>query len=159
MTRVTPAFGDVSAERRAGEAVNRIGQVVFARVPEAREISSPLIGWIAAPQQLASHLVREADQERFGKRRIGEQHGDEVGVRNRAQTRYEPVAIVGIERFVHRPIHSRCSHDRRNAQVVEPVRREPIGDLGQARFRIFGHSEARCDGAKQSRCRQVEPRS
>src|SRR5438309_9228472 len=29
-----------------------------------------------------------------------------------AQTRYEPVAIVGIERFVHRPIHSRCSHDR-----------------------------------------------
>ena len=151
-----PTVGlQVGAQRRGGRwAVEQMEvgfQLVLVVVPEPAEIGAALVGGVAAPQQLAAHLVRQARQEGFGEGGVGLQQGDEVGLADRAQARHQPIAAIGVQRLVHRAVEPGGGHDRLDAAVDEPVLRQPGRAAHQAPLHVGGHGGRRIDGLQQ-RC-------
>ncbi len=93
---------DVGGERGLRETVDGLSELVGGFIPEAFEVGAARwVGGVAAPEELASHLVAEADEEGLGEAGVGFEEGDEVGLGDGAEAGDEPVAVVGIEGLVH----------------------------------------------------------
>ena len=89
----------VLPERR-GPLVDRAdvaaaGSAGAADVPEAAEVGAALVGRVAVPQQLAGHLVVEADQERLDEAPVGREQRDGVGRGHLVQPGQQPLARRG----------------------------------------------------------------
>ena len=102
----------VGAERAAGRpAVDRrdVGAAI-GPVPEAAQRRAALVGREAAPQQLAVHLVVQADEQRFDEARVGLEQRDRV-VRDLADAGQEALGRERGQVFVHRRVDLGCGED------------------------------------------------
>ena len=118
--------------------------------PERREVRAALIGRVLAPQQLARHLVIEADEVRLDEAVVGLEQRRHVGPLDQSEAGHHPLAIVAMQRLVHRIPEARMRHHRLDAQIVEPVRARSHDGMRPCRRRA-APTDARRHGDRAGR--------
>ena len=84
------------------------------------EIGAALIGRIIAPQQFPPEFIRCTDEKAFAKGGIDLQQRYKIAVRDAAQSRHQPVPVIGFKCLIHRALEHRCGHDRAQPCPVKP---------------------------------------
>jgi hypothetical protein len=137
---------DVEAElARLPERLVEVGAELRSAGPERGEVGAALVGRVLAPEQLAAHLVVEADQVGLDEAVVGLQQRRHVGSLDQAEAGDHPLAVIAVQRLVHGVAEARMGHHRLDAVVVEPAGPQPAGQPpaagGEARADACRHGE------------------